>query len=126
MRRIHVQRRHLADERPDGEEHPEHQLELLQRHRDRVGLQTEGRLSSSCSRSELLSSHLVLRDPRLLPAVPLAVVQTAAITVEDVQVMDRHLTHTHTHTLRRYHHFTRRIINKTPFTLPLSSTICLK
>lgn len=38
--------------------------------------------------------HLLLGDPRLLPAVPLVVVQTAAVPVEDVQVMDRHLKHT--------------------------------
>lgn len=30
MWRIHVQRRHLADKGADGEEHPVHELELLQ------------------------------------------------------------------------------------------------
>ena len=37
------------------------------------------------------SRHLLLRDPRLLLAVPLAVMQTHSISVKQVQVVDSHL-----------------------------------
>lgn len=35
--------------------------------------------------------HLFLRDPRLLLAVPLAVVETHSIPVKEVQIVDSHL-----------------------------------
>lgn len=35
--------------------------------------------------------YLVFRDPRLLLAVPFVIIQTAAVAVKDVQVVDGHL-----------------------------------
>lgn len=44
--------------------------------------------------------YLVFGDPRLLLAVPLVVIHTAAVAVKDVQVVDGHL---QTHTTASFH-----------------------
>lgn len=56
-----VGRRHSTDERTDREEQSEHQLELF-----------------------------VLRDSRLFAAIPLGVIKTVSVAIEDVQIEDGH------------------------------------
>lgn len=88
LRRIHVQRRHLTDEGPDGEQHPVHELELLHRH-----TQFECGAPLCWLLFPVSVPYLLLGDPRLLLAIPFVIIQAAAVSVKYVQVVDSHLKH---------------------------------
>lgn len=55
-------------------------------------------------------SNLLLGDPRLFLAVPFVIIQTAAVTVKYIKIMDRHLKDTEK---RFCHHFTDRTLTLT-------------